>query len=121
MDVETQGKCSSCHGTGEVGSEVGPVACPDCGGAGALPSRSTLIEWRARDIERSHGAQDGQSAADIRWLISELRKARAALTEVVSVAQDLDDSPLTTRMRFVANDALGLYEVREEDPRERAN
>jgi hypothetical protein len=114
MDVETFGKCSSCHGTGEVGSEVGPVGCPDCGGAGALPGRSTLIEWRARDIERLLTTSDTQAAVDARWLISELRRARAALTEVVSLAQDLEDNALTTRLRYVANDALGLYEVRAE-------
>ena len=116
MESETSGKCSSCHGSGEVGSEVVPVACPDCGGAGALPGRSTLIEWRARDIERSLNGNETQSATDLRWLISELRKARAALTEVVSLAQELDDEPLTTRMRFVANQALGLYEVQAERP-----
>jgi hypothetical protein len=110
MDLDTAGKCSSCHGVGEVGSEAGPVACPDCGGAGMLPSRATLIEWRARDIERSHSSTEAQSSIDIRWLVSEVRRARAALTDVVALAHELDDQPLASSIRLVANDALGLYE-----------
>jgi hypothetical protein len=101
-----------------VGSEVGPVACPDCGGAGALPSRNTLIEWRARDIERVHGKSEGPASADVRWLTAELHSARAALTEIVALAQELDDTALVVRLRFVANQALGLYAV---EPIEKVN
>ena len=55
-EAGSQEQCKSCHGTGEVGSEFGMGQCPDCGGAGYLPSQHVLVEWRARDIERERAA-----------------------------------------------------------------
>ncbi|HEX2733171.1 MAG TPA: hypothetical protein VHM70_16285 [Polyangiaceae bacterium] len=109
MSVESQ--CSTCLGSGEMGTEVGPVACPDCGGEGRLPRASTLIEWRSRDIEKAYTNSQEPAANDVRWLAAELRRARAALTEIVSLSQELDDGPLPSRLRFVANEVLGLYDV----------
>ncbi len=103
--------CKSCHGTGEVASEFGPARCPDCGGAGYLPSAHVLVEWRARDIERAHAGTSGSTGGDVRWLLAELRRCRDALTEIAGLAQELDENPISTRIRFTVNEALRLYDV----------
>ena len=108
-------QCQSCLGTGEVGSEFGPGRCPDCGGAGFLPSPHVLVEWRARDIELGNGTGAHSAARDIRWLLAELRRARDALTEIHALANELDDDGgISTRIRFTANQALRLYDVKHE-------
>jgi hypothetical protein len=104
--------CHTCSGSGEVGSEAGPMDCPDCGGSGSLPHPNVLAEWRMRDIERSRAAENSAVAGDIRWLIAELRRARTALTEVVSLAQDAGDSEIACRVRTTAGRALGLLAAR---------
>jgi len=105
----------SCWGTGEFVSEYGPADCPDCGGSGTLPSKSVLIEWRSRDIERAHAGADDAVGADVRWLAAELRNARRALNEIIALAHDLDDGDsIARRIRFIANRALGTYEPVEE-------
>lgn len=104
--------CVSCGGTGEMVRESGPTDCPDCGGTGKLPSRGTLVEWRARDIDKAAAAGRALSAEDARWLVSELRLARQALTQIISLAHDIDDSDgIAVRVRFAANKALGLYDT----------
>jgi hypothetical protein len=51
-------------------------------------------------------------ASDLTWMLTELRQARAALTDVIALAHDIDDSDaIAQRIRFVANKALGLYET----------
>lgn len=107
-------RCMSCLGTGEVGTEVGPVDCPDCGGAGVLPHPNVAVEWRVRDIERAHAARNDAITKDMRWLVAELRRARTALTEIVSLADEMGDNELGRRLRFSANRALELYPVEEE-------
>lgn len=105
-------QCSSCRGTGETPTDYGTVDCPDCGGAGTLPSHSVLVDWRARDIERAIAKGQVPDGADVTWLISEVRRARGALTEIVALAHDVtDETSISGRIRFVANRALGLYEV----------
>ncbi|HEV8550573.1 MAG TPA: hypothetical protein VGQ57_16120 [Polyangiaceae bacterium] len=111
-----QEHCKSCLGSGEVGSEFGPTRCPDCGGAGYLPSPHVLVEWRSRDIERAHAGTSGSTGGDIRWLLAELRRSRDALMEISALAQELDENPISARIRFTANAALRLYEVRAEKP-----
>jgi hypothetical protein len=108
---KTERQCSTCLGTGEIGTEVGPTDCPDCGGSGMLPHPLVAVEWRMRDIERSHAAGRDDAAADMRWLIAELRRARTALTEIAALAQDAGDSDLVQRLRFSANRALELYPI----------
>jgi hypothetical protein len=108
MDTALERRCNSCSGSGEIGTEAGPVDCPDCGGSGSLPHPNVLVEWRMRDIERSRAAERGAAASDIRWLIAELRRARTALTELVSLAEEAGDSETTRRMRTTAARALGL-------------
>ena len=109
--------CNSCSGSGEVGTEAGPVDCPDCGGAGVLPHPSVLVEWRMRDIERARGGGDGAVASDVRWLLAELRRARTALTEIVSLAEDAGDSEIARRLRVTAGRALGLVATPPGPPR----
>jgi hypothetical protein len=108
--TSAKGKCGSCYGQGEVPTDAGPAACPDCGGTGVLPPQDVLVEWRLRAIEKAHGDQRTESAQDVRWLAFELRRSRAALLQVLALSHDLgDDEPLATRIRFLANDALGVY------------
>jgi hypothetical protein len=105
----------TCYGTGEAATSAGPADCPDCGGSGILPSRGVLIEWRARDIERAHAKSDDEAAVHVRWLLAELRSARRALNEIIALAHDVDDRDrIARRIRFVANRALGTYEIVDE-------
>jgi len=105
-------KCSSCVGSGEVPTDYGSMDCPDCGGAGFLPSRGVLVDWRSRDLERALARGNTPETADLRWMLAEMRQARAALTEIIALAHDVsDDDAIAQRIRFVANRALGLYEV----------
>jgi hypothetical protein len=102
----------SCSGTGEVPTDFGMVDCPDCGGGGVLPSRNALVDWRSRDIERAMSAGRAVDAADATWLIAELRRSRNALTQIVALAHDVQDGDaLGQRIRFLAIDALGLYDT----------
>jgi hypothetical protein len=110
----SQRQCNSCSGTGEVGTEVGLVDCPDCGGSGVLPHANVLVEWRARDIEKMRGAGTDAVASDIRWLIAELRRARTALTEIASLADDAGDSEVAQRIRVTAGQALELFELKDQ-------
>jgi hypothetical protein len=110
-------QCGTCAGSGEAPTDYGPVDCPDCGGSGQLPSRSVLVDWRARDIERALLAGQATAPRDAQWLIDELRLARAALTEIIALAHDGTDA-VSNRIRFAANRALGLYtESSETDPK----
>ncbi|MEY2929330.1 MAG: hypothetical protein RL033_79 [Pseudomonadota bacterium] len=85
--------------------------CPDCGGTGVLPHPSVLVEWRIRDIERARAGGSDAAASDLRWLIAELRRARTALTEITSLAEDAGDSEISRRLRVTAGQALELFEV----------
>jgi hypothetical protein len=120
MAVEQQ--CVSCAGTGEMVRESGPVDCPDCGGTGRLPSRGTLVEWRARDIDKAATAGRDLGPEDARWLVSELRTARQALTQIISLAHDIEDTDaIAVRIRFAANKALGLYDTASSTPTTKAS
>lgn len=87
--------------------------CPDCGGSGLLAHPNVLVEWRARDIEKARAGGGGAVASDFRWLIAELRRARTALTEIASLAEDAGDSEVARRIRFTASQALELYPIGE--------
>jgi len=104
-------KCQTCYGEGEIPTDEGPVSCPDCGGAGVLPHPYTLVEWRLREIEQVHGSQGTETAKAMQWLAFELRRTREALTELLALSDELDESPARSRMRFVTNRALSLYDV----------
>jgi hypothetical protein len=104
--------CSSCQGSGAVAADFGAVDCPDCGGSGFLPARHVLVDWRARDLEKSLARGAEVRSADVTWMLAELRQARAALVEIVALAHDVDDADDIARsIRHVANKALGLYEA----------
>jgi len=108
-EAQYTSSCSSCGGTGELPTDFGPADCPDCGGAGYLPARSTLVDWRSRDIERAVNAGLHPVSGDIRWLLAELRNARKALTEVIALAHDAPDADgIAMRIRAVSSKALGL-------------
>jgi hypothetical protein len=111
MNHET---CATCHGEGVTGSERGPLVCSDCAGLGALPSGLVRTEWRLRELERIYENQPGESGQDLRWLVSEVRRAHHALLQILAVSQDADGSDdsqsSVTRIQFLANDVLGLYE-----------
>jgi hypothetical protein len=109
-------RCMTCYGTGESASGgAGPSDCPDCGGSGVLPSRGVLVEWRARDVERATAKGDDETSMHVRWLLAELRNARRALTEIIALAHDVEDRDrIAQRIRFVANRALGTYEIVDE-------
>jgi hypothetical protein len=112
--MANKSNCMSCGGTGELPSEHGPLDCPDCGGTGCLPSRATLVDWRTHDIERASAAGSDLTAVDTRWLLSELRNARTALTEIIALAHDIQDSDeIALRIRVTANRALGIYDIVE--------
>jgi hypothetical protein len=108
-------RCHSCHGTGETASEFGMASCPDCGGAGYLPSPHVRVEWRARDIELAHASGTNAVARDVRFLLAELRRSRDALMEVSSLVNELDENAIVSRLRFTVARALRLYEMVENE------
>ena len=71
-----------------------------------------LVEWRSRDIESALKLRPAETASDTAWLLAELRAARTALTEIIALAHDAQDSDgIAQRIRYTANRALGLYET----------
>lgn len=109
---EASTRCLSCSGSGEIPSDSGMLDCPDCGGIGEQPPHATRVEWRARDILRSVQAGRAAGARDVEWLLSQLEGARFALTQILSLAQELEPTNShAIRIRFAANAALGLYDV----------
>ena len=102
--------CNTCHGEGVTGSEQGPLTCLDCAGIGKLPSGLVRTEWRLRELERAHAAASGESAQDFRWLVTEVRRGHQALLQILAASEDIDEaSPTLQRIKFLANDVLGLY------------
>jgi hypothetical protein len=110
--LSNSNRCRSCVGTGEAPTDYGIVDCPDCGGGGYLPTKNVLVDWLARDIERAVEKGRTPEPTDVRWLLGELRLARAALTEIIALAHDAQDpDDIALRIRFAANRALGVYDV----------
>jgi hypothetical protein len=108
--------CANCLSSGEVPTDFGPVDCPDCGGAGFLPARGGVFNWLGRPLAGASAAGRSPDAQDVQWLLSELRGARAALTEIIALAHDVSDpDAISMRIRFAANRALGLYTVTRHD------
>ena len=85
---------------GEVVSELGPAACPDCGGAPGAVGDWQQTERRLRDIEQRYlGAPDVD--ADLGWLLFELRRTRSALLRILTRCQDADDDDaMASEIRF---------------------
>jgi len=107
--------CLTCYGQGETANEWGLAACPDCGGAGALPPRDVLTEWRLRAIEKAYLSSETEPARDVAWLAFELRRSRDALVQILALSQEgLEPDATAKRIRYLANDALGVYEPIEQ-------
>ncbi len=107
----TMSQCFTCHGAGVTATENGPQPCTDCFGDGKQVGRGARLEWRLREIERVHREAGGETAADVVWLVHELRDAREALVRILARCQDTDESDETARdVKYLANAALGLYE-----------
>jgi hypothetical protein len=70
-----------------------------------------------RQIERVHDQRSDDTASDVRWLAFELRRARDALTQLLTLAEDLDDPSVGPRIRFIANRAVRMYEIEPHDPK----
>jgi hypothetical protein len=104
------GGCLTCYGTGEVVTEIGAAACPDCYGNGKPMGHGTTLEWRLRDLERVHRA-GSESSTDVLWLVHELRKSREALVRIVTRCEDEGVSDLAMEVKHLANDVLGLYDL----------
>jgi hypothetical protein len=91
----------------------------DCAGVGRLPSGLVRTEWRLRELERiylaassSNALSNAQGTApqDVRWLVSEVRRAHHSLLQIMACAADTDTSdPVLTRIKFLANDVLSVY------------
>jgi hypothetical protein len=106
--VET---CLTCYGVGETVTETGAETCPDCFGEGNALSRSTKLEWRLREMERTYRDSGRETESDVLWLVHELRSSRGALVRVLARCQDADDSNAVARdVKYEANEALGLYD-----------
>jgi hypothetical protein len=103
--------CATCYGTGELVTEHGATTCPDCFGEARAPGRGTALEWRLRELEGQYRNSSVDGAADILWLIHELRRAREALVLILARCQDADEGDtLATDVKYRANDVLELYE-----------
>jgi hypothetical protein len=110
MEQTTSDRCLTCQGAGEVGTESGPDVCPDCFGAGRQLGRGATFEWRLRQIEQRHQLAGGEIAADVTWMVHELRRCREALVTILARCQDAADGDgLAAELGFRANEALGLY------------
>jgi len=97
--------CTTCYGTGEVVTEQGAQPCPDCFGKG----RGAEIEWRLRELAQRYETA-GETGADVQWLVHELRRYRDALVRVLTLCQDAEEGDdLASRIKYQANEALGLY------------
>lgn len=103
-------QCATCYGTGESVGDQGPVVCPDCFGDGRAAGRGSKMEWRLREIERRLVASGPDVAADVSWLVHEVRRTREALTHIMARCQDADSGDaLAADVMYRANEALGLY------------
>ena len=107
--------CGTCHGEGVTGSESGPLTCIDCAGIGHLPSGLVRTEWRLRELERVYAATSGEPGQDLHWLVGEVRRAHHALLQILAASVDLGEAdPALSRIKFLANDVLGMYPVKTE-------
>jgi hypothetical protein len=110
-EPDTEPRCLTCLGAGEIASDLGPEVCPDCQGDSRAPGRRELVEWRLRDIERVHAGPDHPCESDVRWLVFEVRRGREALLRILSRCQDEPQHPLAQELMYAINQALGLYET----------
>jgi hypothetical protein len=110
MEATVRDACITCYGVGETVTDRGPSACPDCFGEGKALSDGTKIEWRLRAIERASPTSDHDVAADVRWLVHEVRRHREVLVRILARCQDeAESNALAVEIKYWANDALAIY------------
>jgi hypothetical protein len=108
---DTTSECMSCYGTGEVVTEQGGMACPDCYGAGRSLGRNANTEWRLRELERRYDDGTSEVGADVQWLLHEVRRCRETLVRILTICQDADEGDrLAYDVKYQANEALGIYD-----------
>jgi len=78
-----------------------------------LPPRDVLVEWRLRAVEKAYARTQNEASSDVAWLAFELRRAREVLLKIMALAQDDAGAAELKRIRFLANDALGVYEPQD--------
>jgi len=111
-DVLGSEKCATCFGEGALFRDLGPETCPDCCGLGELPSASVLRERRLRELEHLY-ARRTEDSRDVRWLIAEVRRSQHALLQILAASQEVGGADaIAQKIRFLANDVLGLYRPR---------
>ena len=110
MAQDTQ-TCTTCYGEGTSGSDLSP--CPDCLGIGRLPSGLVLTERRLRELEQNYQRQGGEVGHDVQWLVSQVRRAHHALLQVLAMGEDVENDDAATKIKFLANDVLGVYVKRD--------
>ena len=102
--------CTTCYGNGEVVTELGPVACPDCFGEPKGAPGAGRLEWRLRDIESNHAGAAHGCEADVRWLVFQVRRNREALLAILTRCQDEgESSTLASELGHIAIESLELY------------
>lgn len=107
--------CATCYGEGEIVTDQGAFLCRDCMGHGKLAGRLELFEWRLREVESSQLAAGSDGGEDLRWLITEVRRSRDALLQILARCQDAPEGDaLAADVRYLANGCLGLYAPRRE-------
>jgi hypothetical protein len=112
--TDTVDQCASCYGTGEVVTDQGAMACPDCFGEGKALGSGAHVEWRLRELERQYETAPSEAAADVQWLLHQLRRSREALVRVLTLCHDADESDrLAREVKYQANEALGFYDPEE--------
>ena len=103
-------RCATCYGSGELVTDQGALVCPDCFGDGKTAAGGAKVEWRLRELDRLYAGGTREVDADVRWLLHELRTSRDALVRILTLCQDAgDDDELAREIKFLANDALGVY------------
>src|SRR5579863_7680848 len=104
------GTCTTCYGSGELVTEQGAIACPDCFGAGQSLGRGASVEWRLRELDKLYAGDGREANADVQWLVHELRAAREALVRILTLCDDAEDSDTLAReIKYQANEALRIY------------
>jgi len=109
-------KCATCYGKGVQFRDMGPETCPDCAGLGELPSASVLRERRLRELEQRYEESEHEAWTHVRWLITEVRRSHHALLQILAASLEAPASdPTASKIRFLANDVIGLYRPRALD------